>query len=414
MPPPGGFEDDIQITQYNSSFSVGDPLHYHAVFDDEDPFGDYMTTWFLKMEIYPSGQNYTYKYLDQGQGGMPTYVDWSFNAGALPSNGPLIRNNLGQVLGKLTVWGADNDGYTHTDQRWFGINKDMKKLLFIILTAISIQAISQEFAPIGAKWHYDQGTFNPDLTTYQTFEAISDTIINGIPCRKLMKISRLTGTEISYLYMYSVTDSVFFYAGNGFHLLYDFGAITGDTITLGYYITYDGSPLKMIIDSTSTIIINGETRKLQYVSCGDGMVIEFGGIVIEGIGNIGYMFPSFDPSLDGPLRCYEDSNLGLFINPYHPNNGWNFQDCEQIITGIAGKEKTADIMIYPNPATHFLKITDLDRPTEYTFFDIQGKAIKSGMVVPSQLINLRDIPAGLYFLKIRNSKLLTIKKIVKE
>jgi len=214
--------------------------------------------------------------------------------------------------------------------------------------------------------------------------------------------------------MYSVNDSVFFYAGNGFHLLYDFGAITGDTITLGYYTTYDGSPLKMVIDSTSTIIINGETRKLQYVSCGDGMVIEFGGIVIEGIGNIGYMFPSFDPSLEGPLRCYEDTIIGLFINPYHSNNGWNFQDCEQIITGIDGKGKTADIMIYPNPATQFLEITNLDQPTEYTFFDIQGKPIKSGIVVPSHLITLKEIPIGLYFLKLRNSKLLTIKKIVKE
>jgi hypothetical protein len=119
-----GIEDNLHITHYDQSFSVGDPLHCHAVFNDEYPYGDYMTTWYLKMEIYPSGQPYTYQYLDQGQGGMPTYVDWYYNAGALPSNGPFTRNELGQVLGRLKVWGVDNDGSTHAHERLFGINKE--------------------------------------------------------------------------------------------------------------------------------------------------------------------------------------------------------------------------------------------------------------------------------------------------
>ena len=289
----------------------------------------------------------------------------------------------------------------------------MKKLLFIILTVISFQATSQEFAPVGAKWHYDQGTFYPDLTSYQTLESISDTIINGISCRKLMKISRMAGTEISWLYMYSVNDRVFFFAGNSFHLLYDFGAITGDTVTVDYYTTYDGSPLKMVIDSTGTVIINGESRKLQYVSCGDGMFIEFGGIVIEGIGNVNYMFPRLDLSLDGPLRCYEDSIIGFFINQYHSDNGWNFQDCEQILTGIADKGRTIDIKIYPNPAKRFLVITNLDLPAEFTFYDLQGRRMLDGMVDPSRSIDLNDLPAGMYFLRLRNSKLLITKKIIK-
>ena len=224
----------------------------------------------------------------------------------------------------------------------------------------------------------------------------------------------MAGTETSYLYMYSVNDSVFFYAGNSFHLLYDFGAITGDTITLGYYTTYDGSPLKMFIDSTDSIIINGETRKLQYVSCGDGLVIEFGGIVIEGIGNLTYMFPRLDLSLDGPLRCYEDSVIGFFINPYHSENGWNFQDCEQVTSGIPEPGFGSDIRLYPNPATRFLEISNLDQPAEFTFFDIQGRSIKTGVIFPDQSINLDDIPGGICFLKLQNSKLLITKKLIKE
>lgn len=293
----------------------------------------------------------------------------------------------------------------------------MKKLIIIILTAISFHATSQEFAPVGAKWHYDQRTFNPDLTTYQTIESISDTIINGITCRKLMKISRMAGTLISYLYTYSVNDSVFFYAGNGFHLLYDFGAITGDTVTLGYYTTYDGSPLKMFIDSTSTIIINGETRKLQYVTCGDGMVIGFGGIVIEGLGNIGYMFPSFDPSLEGPLRCYEDSIIGLFINPYHSNNGWNFLDCEQILTGLAEPGLTAEIFIYPNPAKGEIFIANnckMPGETTITIVNMNGEPVMQSQFkhqTPVEL-DVSTLAKGIYLMKIETMERIESKKLV--
>lgn len=291
----------------------------------------------------------------------------------------------------------------------------MKRLLFVFLTAVSYQISAQEFAPVGSKWHYDEGTFNPNLITFQTIESVSDTIINSVPCRKLIRVSRFSGTpDTSILYMYSMNDSVFFYIENNFHLLYDFSAIAGDTITLGYYTTYNGSPLLMVIDSTGTIDVNGQIRSLQYITCGDGISIEFGGIVIEGIGNTNYMFPLPDNSMDGPLRCYEDSITGLFINPYHQENGWNFQDCEQIITGINQPEAVTEITLFPNPTTNSLAITNLDRPTDFKFFDIHGRSVKSGKVNPTQLIDLNDLTKGLYFLKLWNSKLLTIKKIVKE
>jgi len=290
----------------------------------------------------------------------------------------------------------------------------MKKLLIIILTAISFQATSQDFAPIGAKWHYDQITIL-GLISYTNIECISDTLIDGKSCKKMISVSRFYGVPAtSLLFMYSSNDSVFFYKGNRFHLLYDFGAVAGDTITLGYYTTYNGLPLKMVIDSLGIIEINNETRTVQYVTCGDGLIIEFGGIVIDGIGNLNYMFPSFDNAVEGPLRCYKEPGLGLFINPYHFSNGWNFEDCEQIIVGVPETKMESDIMILPNPATKFLEIINLDRPTEFTFFNIQGKFIKSGIITPSQLINLNDLSCGLYFLTLQNSKLLTTRKFIKK
>lgn len=289
----------------------------------------------------------------------------------------------------------------------------MKNLFLIILTSISIQISAQEFAPIGAKWHYSQGTLNPELIAFKTIESISDTVIEGKSCKKLNQVSAYMPPNTPSIFLYSSNNSVFVYEEGSFHLLYDFGAISGDTIELGY-LTYNASPLKMIIDSTSTITINGQSKKLQYVTCGDGLVIEFGGKVIEGIGNTEYMFPRLDGNLDGPLRCYKDNILGLFLSPFHTNNGWDFQNCEQIITGINDLHVTETISIYPNPVKSSFTLTNLDRVTEFEIFDIHGRKVMKGTVNFTQVIKIENLPKGLYFLRLQNSKLTRILKIEKQ
>ena len=289
----------------------------------------------------------------------------------------------------------------------------MKKLISIILISISLHAFSQEFAPLGAKWHYDLA-FNTGLITYQTIESLSDTVINGKPCRKLINFAIVSGVpETTYLYMYSVNDSVFWYNNGDFHLLYYFGALPGDTITLGYFTTYNGSPLKMLIDSTSTININGQIRTLQYVSCGDNIFIEFGGIIISGIGNLNWIFPITDMQADGPLRCYSDSLVGLFLNPFHYNNGWNFQDCEQqIITEIEENSKLPTVDVYPIPSNSLIFISNLDRNTKYLLYDYQGRVINKGIVAPSEPIQIKSYPNGIYSIILINNKIKAISRRV--
>jgi len=214
--------------------------------------------------------------------------------------------------------------------------------------------------------------------------------------------------------MYSENDSVFFFAENDFHLLYDFGANTGDTIILDYFSTYDGTPLKMIIDSTGTIMVNNQEREIQYITCGDGMVIEFGHHVIEGIGNTSFMFPTLDGSLDGPLRCYQDNNTDLFLNPFHPNYGWNHQDCEEIITGIEEIKSTENVSVFPNPTKNTISIKHIDRETAYKIFNINGKIIIRGIISESNEINIKEFSKGIYFIELENENMLTVRKIIKK
>lgn len=290
-----------------------------------------------------------------------------------------------------------------------------KTLFFLVFISIAVENYAQEFAPIGAIWHYTQGTINPDLTSFKTIESVSDTTINGISCKKLIEVERYLDTsDINYHYMYSNNDSVFFFAQNNFHLLYDFGANSGDTIILDYFITGYGTPLKMIIDSTGTIMVSGQARKIQYIKCGDGFFIEFGNNVIEGIGNTYFMFPTYDGTMDGPLRCYQDDSTSLFMNPFHINYGWNHQDCEEIITGIEETKSIENVSIYPIPAKNIISVKNIDKETAFRIFNINGIIILQGIITESSKINIEEFIEGIYFIELKNNDIFTVRKIIKQ
>lgn len=287
------------------------------------------------------------------------------------------------------------------------------KLFLLILIVATLQNYAQDFAPIGAIWHYSQGTPNPNMATFKTIESISDTTINGKLCHKLIEVERIfDAVSVVYHFMYSENDSVFIFGGTDFHLLYDFGANTGDTILLGFK-THDGSPLKMIIDSTGEISVGNELRKIQYITCGDGIVIEFGKHVIRNIGNTSFMFPTLDGSMNGPLRCYEDSLTGLFINPFHPD-WWDHQDCEEIITGIRETENTEKTTVFPNPTTSSISIKNIDRETEYKIFNVSGEIVLNGIISELNEIKMTELQTGIYFIELKNDNMLTVKKIIKK
>ncbi len=292
----------------------------------------------------------------------------------------------------------------------------MKRATFLlILLAITVHVNAQEFAPIGAIWHYTQGTLDPQVTSFKTLESLSDTMINGVDCKKIVEVGRyMDTTSVAYQYMYSENDSVFFYADGNFQLLYDFGANAGDTIVLNYFNAYDETPLKMIIDSTGTMMVNDQERRIQYITCGDGLTIEFGNSVIEGIGNTNFMFPIYDGTLDGPLRCYQDDSIGLFFNPFNLDSNWNHEDCGEIITGIAERESEKGISIFPNPTKNSITIQNIDSQTAYKIIDTSGKLLLQGIIFESSKISSSELSKGIYFIEFKNENVQTVKKIVLE
>lgn len=114
-----GFEDWVEFTEWDDSFSEGDIVSYKALFHDEYPYGDQVNEWNLKLELFTNDGPYTYWDIDQG-------ISWWQNITApnLPQNVIFERNSQGQIRGLLTVTAHDTDGYDHTDNMEIGINKE--------------------------------------------------------------------------------------------------------------------------------------------------------------------------------------------------------------------------------------------------------------------------------------------------
>lgn len=289
----------------------------------------------------------------------------------------------------------------------------MKTRFFTILLVLStIVTNAQDFAPIGATWHYSYQTINPNVISFKKIESVSDTTINGILCKRLKE-----NTSNETYCVYSKNDSVFVYKENSFNLLYDFGANSGETITLGsYYKTNNGLPLNMTIDSVKTILVSGQQRKVQFVTCGDGMIISFGGQVIQGIGNTNYMFPTLDFAPEGPLRCYHETNSSLFINPYYTNDNWNKTDCEQliVINKLFETETKNSISLFPNPTNNYLNVTGIELNSEYRIYDTTGRKVFQGVFIKSNIVDIQSLENGIYYIEIKNIDLKTVRKFIKK
>ena len=194
------------------------------------------------------------------------------------------------------------------------------------------------FAPIGAKWHYsyDNGLWK---SGYVLMESVSDTIIDGTACRKLVKTYNGYNKEgdavqrvIGYEYMTQINDSVMIYRYGEFMKLYDLGAEIGDTLIFpGTDLHGDFYYGNGIVVDKGTIELNGQT--LRYIdleqpedwedspwqfTCNFSYNEAYPRSVrlCEKIGNIsGYFLPEAffvaDDCEGGPIRCYSDEIMSV-------------------------------------------------------------------------------------------------------
>jgi hypothetical protein len=302
----------------------------------------------------------------------------------------------------------------------------MKRLLVVLLFASNLMTFAQkEWAPVGAKWHYDkfQGMMS-SAKGYVLIESIKDSIINDTNVRVLtVTYVKPDGDTLKYPHEYTYSDAgkVYFWKNNQFHLLYNFNAAKDSTWNIfssGYNACGKDSSGSVIVDSVRIEQINQQSFKCLYVSPGQSSIWEYQKI-IEPIGSVYYMFPSpvfcgiADDDMSyfaGTLRCYEDNQIGLINFTFN-------QACNYITTGIS-ELPSNKIKVYPNP---FIKIINIENNepgivnSELLILDVYGAIRYSTMNLDKiKTIDLGNLKPGIYIIKIlANNRLIYSNKICK-
>ena len=73
------------------------------------------------------------------------------------------------------------------------------------------------------------------------------------------------------------------------------------------------------------------------------------------------------------------------------------------------EDQVSEGSIFPNPVHDMMILRNLDRKQMVSIFAIDGRLVKSFEAVENQLIDISDLPSGLYLVKTYSSTLKMIK-----
>lgn len=76
--------------------------------------------------------------------------------------------------------------------------------------------------------------------------------------------------------------------------------------------------------------------------------------------------------------------------------------------------RTAQLQVYPNPASEQLKIKGLTAGAEFRILDLSGKTLHSGSLTDQQNISVSALPNGLYILELRSATGIHHQKFLKQ
>ena len=164
---------------------------------------------------------------------------------------------------------------------------------FSINKADIIMSDQQEFAPIGAEWHYNERfAFSGDID-YIKFTSEKDTVIHGKSCKKITKRHKIycfdrPDTE----FLYTSNDTVYFFDAtfNEFQNLYIFNSAPNDSWIIK--IKDEAQEIDTItisVDSVSTKQINEQNLKTLHVTYDKNDEIypeSYSSTIIEKIGDV--------------------------------------------------------------------------------------------------------------------------------
>ena len=294
----------------------------------------------------------------------------------------------------------------------------MKKPSFLLACFFPLFLTAQvEFAPVGATWYYDNSFGAPWKLVYAKVEVTGIDTIQGRACKRIESKNHLGNMDWGcsfyspVLHTYEENGRVYAYHDGDFHLLYNFNAMVGESWIIHNPPLALGDSLIVVVDSISLISINGHTLKVQHVTnpgLGPGELLEWGSSIIEGIGNVGFItpqFPTCDPWIFG-LRCYQTDSMDLhFVN--YPC------DTVALYSGTQSPVLRGGLLL-PNPVSgNTLALSEAIDADRVVLQNTLGAMQKSLEIQSGNLLNLEEMPSGVYFVQVfKAARLIGVDKLV--
>lgn len=258
-------------------------------------------------------------------------------------------------------------------------------------------------------------TFAATTTTVYGFQ--SDTIINSERWFKLYStIDSTFQSNLLYRGLIRQENNKVFYLDtlNQLDTLYDFSLNVGDSVLFDLYGMF---PEWLKVISVDSIQINSVFyKRLKFEEPTIQAFDDLNEIWIEGIGSIhGPLFPNspikFSQTVSDSmlLTCTFSNNQQVWQNQSYPT-------CYVNIVLSIDQLQLFNLKIYPNPFVDKIHFENLDfRQFELTVLNNLGQTVsKTQINNHNTIIDLADLKAGVYFLRIEDEEKAITMKIIKK
>jgi hypothetical protein len=293
------------------------------------------------------------------------------------------------------------------------------QLLILIILTLNTLTSAQEFAPLNAKWHFEDCYFDVNgPITYSIIKTVGDTIID----ERYSTIIHLYGdngqTFVTGLIVHEDQGKVYFHEAEEFRLFFDYNLKAGDTLAYrvpvnapyfqsncgGAEVDPDRTYYALITEITS---LEADGKELLVFNTSilrpddDYFYVAWElEVFTQRIGSPHGLFGRSEAQVlggfPGVYRCYEDDEISINFSPT--------VSCDFTTVNISDNVNNTKITIYPNPAGHFIKIRNfVDNCSLIELTDVNGRILKSKAIesTTETNMNLSDIPPGIYFIRMK-------------
>lgn len=295
--------------------------------------------------------------------------------------------------------------------------KTLTSLLFFLFLSINL-SLAQQFAPVGATWHFTQRSGSVlSLNSFVKLHVEKDTLFQGINCRliKKSKILSCHGRRPQEI-VYESNDTVYFWDADlqQFQSFIVFGSNPGDWWEFQYKWMSGSETIRVTVDSISTEIFNGQPLRVMHVTYQQPWsmrTITYDSQIVERFGDVRYLFnymPNIncDATFSGGLRCYADSAFGSYISPLSPG-------CEYNNIATQDIEWHQSVSIHPNPVqTSFEVGWAGEEPIHLKLVNAAGLAvIDIKLRKKNSKVDVSQLSPGVYIALLSNGKEAVYRKV---